>query len=135
MASLHSVGLRGRAVSFARSCPLGEVEPDSLAQETFDGRESLLLLRVGETELVAEALSCACFRQFLDLPDRSSSSGEGRLTRVEMKQKSSIMATLRPTHERGPYEKMLRKTIRPMSVPLIASLRRFFVFIVPPRLT
>jgi len=24
-----------------------------------------------------------------------------------MKQKSSIMATLRPTHDRGPYEKML----------------------------
>lgn len=41
-----------------------------------------------------------------------------------MKQKSSIMATLRPTHERGPYEKMLRKQSGQFLFP---SLFRFVV--------
>lgn len=59
-----------RVVSVARGL-LREAEPDSLAQETFNRGESLLLLRVGETELVAEALSCARFRQSPDLPDIS----------------------------------------------------------------
>lgn len=77
MASLHSVGLRRRVVSVACNWTFHrEAKLDSLAQEAFDGRESLLLLRVGETELVAEALSYARFRQFPRLPDSSYQSEE-----------------------------------------------------------
>ena len=54
-----------------------------------------------------------------------------------MKQKSSIMATLRPTHERGPYEKMLRKyRSAHVSFPLSLFASAFLLFVAgSPRLT